>query len=110
MSARQDRPGNPGRLRRRLVLQRPVTLAGGGTTYTNVATVWAAVDPVIAELEPLAGHLEGVARWRVTLRQRDDVAAGWRCLDRERVLTVVAGRPEDAERRHLVLIVTEEGR
>jgi head-tail adaptor len=51
-----------------------------------------------------------VARWRITIRARDDVAAGWRCLDGERVLAVVAGRFEDAERRHVVLIVEEEGR
>lgn len=110
MSGRDERPGNPGRLRRRLVLQRPQPLAGGATTWLTVATVWAAVDPVIADLEALAGHLEGVARWRVTIRHRDDVAAGWRCLDRERVLAVVAGRAEDAARRYLVLIVEEEGR
>jgi head-tail adaptor len=110
VTAAQSRVGNPGRLRRRIVLQRPVALAGGARTFETVAIVWAAVDPVVAELEALGGHLEGVARWRITLRARDDVAAGWRCLDGERVLAVVAGRFEDAERRHLVLIVAEEGR
>lgn len=109
MSGR-DRSGNPGRLRRRLVLQKPVPLAGGGQIFATVAIVWAAVTPVIAEWEARGGHVEGVARWHVVIRHRADVVAGWRCLDGDRVLSVVAGRPEDAERRHLVLVVEEEGR
>jgi head-tail adaptor len=105
-----SRYGNPGRLRRRIVLQRPLPLAGGGLAFENVAIVWAGVEPIVADWEGRGGHVEGVARWRVVLRHRDDVAAGWRCLDRERVLVVVAGRAADAERRHLMLTVEEEGR
>jgi SPP1 family predicted phage head-tail adaptor len=104
------RRGNPGRLSRRLVLQRPVALAGGGLTYTNAATVWAAVEPVSADLALDDGRPAGIARFHVVIRHRDDVAAGWRCLDGDRVLTVQAGRPEDADRRYVVLTVEEEGR
>jgi len=95
-----------GLLRERVTLQSPAasTDAVGDVTqaWAVVATVWARIQALAARDEQQQSREEHVARWRVTIRHRADVAAGWRLMWRGRVLYVEAVLPD--ERRSYVTL------
>jgi|YNPBryulayer2012_1023412.scaffolds.fasta_scaffold00470_12 SPP1 family predicted phage head-tail adaptor len=88
-----------GLLRERVALQSPTasTDAIGDVTqaWATVAQVWARVQALAARDEQQQAREEHVARWRVTIRHRADVAAGWRLLWRGRELYVEATLPDE---------------
>lgn len=103
---------DPGRLRCRMTLSTPVETpdgAGGATVvWTDVATLWARLDPVGANERRIADHLATVATHRITIRWRDDIAGGMRFTWRGRSFRVTAVHDPDETRRYLVAATVEE--
>jgi len=72
------------RLNHRVTLQRrsatPGALGQASTTWTDVATVWAAVEPLRGRDWFAAGQRQASADVRITVRHRADVTADMRVL------------------------------
>jgi SPP1 family predicted phage head-tail adaptor len=86
-----------GRLNQRVTLQSP----GGSrdaygertTTWTDVAAVWAALEPMSQREITAGGQEQAGATWRVIVRERpelDAMAADWRVKLGDRVYVLVA--------------------
>ncbi|MFA6063875.1 MAG: phage head closure protein [Gallionella sp.] len=74
-----------GYLRHRVALQRPTysqnTSTGEQTlTWVDVATVWAAIEPLSAREFMAAQSEQSQIDTRITIRQRSDVIASWRAV------------------------------
>jgi SPP1 family predicted phage head-tail adaptor len=71
-----------GRLRKRVILQRPVETQGdtGGVTisWVDVATVWAGVEPLRGREYESARAQNAETTHRIVLRFRDDIQRTWR--------------------------------
>ena len=104
---------DPGALRTELVLEQclPVPDGAGGhsESWSAVATLFAALEPVAARARPGAGRRLAVTTHRITLRHRPDVRPGMRFAAGGRrflILTVV----DPGERgRYLACETREEG-
>lgn len=104
-----------GTLKHRVVLQSP----GGSrdavgertTTWTDVATVWASINPLTARELIAAGQLHGELSHRVRIRHAVAISAidaSWRVLFGSRIL-VVAAPPRNIEEgdREIELLCSE---
>jgi len=100
-----------GRLRHRVLLQRPVrnTEDGGGAS-----TAWDVIGSAYAEVETISGTeveqadgLAGRANVRVTLRYRTDIEAGSRIVFGSRVLHIEAALDRDGRKRWLQCLCRE---
>jgi SPP1 family predicted phage head-tail adaptor len=102
-----------GRLKRRLVLEKPARVpdgAGGATvTWSAAATLWAELRPLKAEERPLGEGLVDMALWRIVLRHREDVAPGDRLRLGARTFLVLAVSDPDEDGRWLACLAEEEG-
>lgn len=102
---------DPGRLRRRLVLEAPADApdgAGGVTrSYASVTSLWAEVTPVSAAGEVVAADAGATRRYRMVVRAGPDVTTRHRLRDGARVFRVVAVREADASRRFLAIEAEE---
>jgi SPP1 family predicted phage head-tail adaptor len=102
-----------GAMRRRLALQAPVEvpdLAGGvARSWADVATLWAAVEPLASAPVVLGDAPTSRTTHRVTLRWRSGVAAGMRLAEGARIFSIRTAFDPDERRRRLVLLVEEEG-
>ncbi len=96
---------DPGALRHRLTLLRPVETPDGcggiQVTWENVATVWAALTPVRARSFLEAQQDKDEVRMIIHLRHRDDVEAGWQCTIGERILEIETIHDPDQRRCYL---------
>jgi len=103
---------DPGQLSSRVALERPVRTSdgsGGATVeWVEVATLWAAIEPVAAGEIFAADRLATRVTHRITMRHRTDVEGGMRIVHRGRVLRIEAWRDPDETRRFLVLEAVEE--
>lgn len=103
---------DPGQLSSRVALERPVRTSdgsGGATVdWAEVATLWAAIEPVAAGEAFAADRLATRVTHRITIRHRADVEGGMRIVHRGRVLRIEAWRDPDEARRFLVLEAVEE--
>ena len=75
------------------LLARTLTPDGGGgytESWTTFATAWIALEPRDATDIVNADHLESRVRHRITLRRRDDLAAGQRVQVAARLFRVHA--------------------
>lgn len=106
-----------GKLRHRVTLQSP----GGAldavgervTTWTNVATVWASVEPLSTGERHIAAQAHAFVTHRVTLRYESLIAAvnaSWRVLLGARVLTIEGVRNLDERNVTIELVCTEGDR
>ncbi|SIR15855.1 phage head-tail adaptor, putative, SPP1 family [Rhizobium sp. RU20A] len=106
-------PFDPGRLSRRMTLERPVEMPdgqGGATlAYVAVADLWALIEPLAMPEREAAGEARFEVRHAVWLRHRADVTAGMRFRMGGRVLVIRSLRDPDETRRYLVCRCTEEG-
>ena len=97
---------DPGLLRTRLVLERPVETPdgqGGATVnFAAVATVWAGIAPVSAKAGEAAGAMTAVVTHRIRLRRRGDLAGGMRLRLGARVFALRAFRDPDETGRYLI--------
>lgn len=103
---------DPGKLSCRVTLERPIRSAdgaGGATVaWEEIATLWAAIEPVAAGEIFGADRLSTRITHRITIRFREDVEGGMRIVHRGRLLRIAAWRDPDETRRFLVLEAVEE--
>lgn len=100
---------DPGRLKTRLLIEAPVETddGQGGVTrsFAQVATVWAAVTPVVARATGSAveADAEGAtARYRIVLRSNFALTLQHRLVDGARIYRIAAIRDLD-DRRFIAL-------
>ena len=103
-----------GMMQHRVVLQKPGGLrdsvAERDTTWTNVATVYAAVEPVTGREQWIAAQMQQSTTHKVTLHYNPLYAmvdASWRVLFGKRVLVIDSVRNRDEANIELELICTE---
>ena len=103
-----------GRLNQRLGLEQPVETpdASGGAeiAWTEVAVVWAALEPVGAAMRDIAQQSSEVISHRVSLRYRSDIASGWRFTRGNRTFSIITLHDPDETGRYLVCRTEEVGR
>ena len=104
---------DPGAFRHELSLEAAVLTpdgAGGhAEVWSEVATVFARVEPVSAASRFGADQTLETVSHRITLRHREGVASGMRFRLRGRVLSIVTVNDPDETRRYLVCQAREEG-
>lgn len=104
---------DPGRLRRLLTLEAMTTVpdgAGGFTqSWTGVATLHAALEPVAAVPRFGADQALPTVTHTVTLRARADLTSGMRFAAEGRVFPIETIHDPDETGRFLVCRVREEG-
>lgn len=105
---------DPGRLRARLVLQAmtPQSDGEGGHTegWSDVAALWALVEPATARDRFAADQRLAELTHRVTIRFRDDVRSGMRFAWGARKLLIRSVHDPDEAGRFLMCRAQEEGR
>lgn len=101
-----------GKLRHRVILQAPNETAdgaGGWTlTWTDVATVWAAIEPLKGAERLKAQRLEASVTHKVTIRHRDGVTAKQRLKFGTRFFNIRAVINR-GERDRFLELLAEEG-
>ncbi len=102
----------PGWIAHRIVIERPVAVddgtGGSRIAFTMLATVWAAIEPVRTAVDPASDRIGSAITHRVTIRYREDVAAGLRIRHRGRLLQVETVIDPDERRRFLLIEAREE--
>ncbi|MFA4994219.1 MAG: phage head closure protein [Bdellovibrionales bacterium] len=86
--------------------------AGGYTlAWTTLATVWANITPISGKEVFAAGHLEGRATHKVTIRWRGDIALtpDMRLSYNSRAFNIRAVLNKGEENKHFLLYVEEGG-
>lgn len=101
-----------GSLRHRLIVQQPdrTADAGGGATivWTDVATVWGAVEPLSGREKIVAERPQATVTHKVKLRYRADIDARMRILFGLRSFNIRSLINQD-ERGHWLVCLCEEG-
>lgn len=103
----------PGALRHELALEAasltPDDAGGHAQTWSEVATVFAMIEPVGASATFGADQTLETVTHRVTLRHRPGVASGMRFSGRGRVFDIVTVHDPDESGRYLVCRTREIG-
>lgn len=101
-----------GRLRHRITLERPPTAADElgepDGAWVEVATVWAAVDPLTARELLAGGQVEHACTHRVRMRWLSGVTSAMRVVHAGRTLAV-RGVRDIEERQVEIELLCEEG-
>jgi SPP1 family predicted phage head-tail adaptor len=101
-----------GELRHRLVIEAPVETpdeAGGvARTFSALATVWAAIEPVSADHRLIADRAMAALSHRIVLRRRDDLTLNHRFRLGARVFAIRALRDPEERGEFLECLVSEE--
>lgn len=96
-----------GKMRERVTLQQESSTTDGGGGYalgwTDVATVWAKMEPVGGREQIEADKLQGVLDYRVTIRYRSDVVPGMRLVWNSKNFNIRAVVCEEERERFLTL-------
>ena len=94
-----------GAMRERVTIEQESRVADGGGGYpmawSEVATVWAAVEPQSGREQLQAERVESLVDYRVTMRWRGDVTAGMRLLWGSVDMAITAVRRVDGRKRFL---------
>lgn len=105
-----------GRLRHRVILQSPAGSADAYgervTTWTDVATVWAAIDPLTLSQTLQGGQEQAGITHRITIRYSATVAAcaaDWRVKFGTRVLPLIGPPRNPGERNEVLELLVGEG-
>lgn len=105
---------NPGELRTELALEQmsPVPDGAGGfvESWTDIATLFARLEPVAARDRFGADQTLEEVTHRVTMRHRTDVVSGMRLTWGTRRFLVLTVHDPDETGRYLVLRTREDGR
>lgn len=101
-----------GELRELVTLQQPVEVRGADyadvqRSWQNVATVWAAVEPLSGRELETNRELGAEITLRVRIRYRADVIPKWRLLHGATVYEIDAAINPLSDRRELHLLCTE---
>ena len=102
-----------GALRHRLVIESAVRVPddGGGVsrTWSNIAEVWAAIDPVKGRETVVAEAVTGSVSFVIHIRYRNDVVPAMRFRLGTRVFEILAVFDASDRRRFLKCLVQERG-
>jgi SPP1 family predicted phage head-tail adaptor len=105
-------PYDPGWLRHRVTFETatgtPDDAGGASLTWSAVATLWAAIEPVGASEAAVAGHRTGVVTHRIVIRWRTGIEGGMRGVYRGRHFRLLEIHDPDETRRYLVAAAVEE--
>ncbi|MBN9244184.1 MAG: phage head closure protein [Mesorhizobium sp.] len=97
---------DPGALRTRLVLQTVTAVSDGlggfAESWSDVATVFARIEPVSADSRFGAGQTLEAVTHRITLRHRGDVEADMRFAGGDRCFRIVTVHDPDESGRYLL--------
>ena len=106
-----------GQLRHSVILQSPTgTLDSVGersTTWTDVATVRASVEPLSGREEFLAAQRQATTTHRVTVRYATQISAidaSWRVKFGDRVFTIDEPPRNELEKNRQIVLLCTEGR
>jgi SPP1 family predicted phage head-tail adaptor len=101
-----------GKLRQRIILQQPVAAANtiGETIYTwsDVATVWGAIEPATGTWYYAGQQAESKVDGRVRIRYRSDVLPTWRIKFGDRYLSIVSILNPNERNTETVIMYTEQ--
>ena len=102
-----------GALRHRLVLEHALRNPDGGggadKTWTAVAEIWAAIDPVKGSETVVAEAVAGRVLFSVHIRYRNDVVPAMRFRLGSRIFEILAVLDADDRRRFLKCLTQERG-
>lgn len=102
---------SPADLNKRITLQHPSKapdgMGGFTVTWTDAATVWAAVWPVGASEAAQAGQTTMTVTHRIRIRYRSIVKAGWRISYAGRYFNIVAVIDPNSAHRWLDILCKE---
>ena len=105
---------DPGALRHEVALQNaeltPDGLGGHADAWTEIATVFARIEPVGEESRFGAGQIRETATHRFTVRYRSDITSGMRFVRGGRLFDILTVHDPDETRRYLICRTTEKGR
>ena len=105
---------DPGAMRTELVLEQatptPDGAGGFAETWTEIATVFARLQPIVAREKFGADQTLEEVTHRVTIRHRPDVASGMRFVLGDRVLPILTVHDPDETGRYLICRTREQGR
>jgi len=101
-----------GDLRHRIVLEQPVrsknAMGEQIDTFTTVATVWAAVEPLTGTWLFQAQQADSKVSGRVRIRYREDIEPTWHILFDGRYLSIISILNPDERKKELILMYSEE--
>lgn len=106
--------GDPGRLRLRLVLEKPARApdgAGGAVlSWTSIGIIAADVTLVRAEERGAGEGIADMILHKIIVRHRADLAAGDRLRSGARLFRILAVTDPQEDGRYLACLAEEEGR
>lgn len=107
----------PGTMRHRVTLQSPAGVRDGvgerATTWANVATIWASINPISARDLIAAGQTLNETTHRVRVRDSSLVAAidtSWRVMFGARIFVITSIRRIDEIKNEIELLCSEGAR
>ncbi|HWJ72113.1 MAG TPA: phage head closure protein [Kaistia sp.] len=102
----------PGWIAHRITIEQAAQSADGAggsiASWSPLAAVWAAIEPVRAVGDTGSDRLGSAITHRVTIRHRTDVMAGMRIRHRGRLLAINTVTDPDERRRFLLIEAREE--
>ncbi len=105
---------DPGMFRTEMGLEQvsiePDGLGGHAESWSEIATVFARVDPVAAAARFGAGQTLEQTTHRITLRHRADLRSGMRFRRGDRIFLILTAHDPDETSRYLVCRTQEVGR
>jgi SPP1 family predicted phage head-tail adaptor len=101
-----------GALRHRIVLEAPVRAADGGggatVTWTTVAELWAAIEPIAGSESVLGEGIAGRVSHEIVVRHQSGIEPAMRFRQGERLFEIKAVLDVDERRRMLRCLCREE--
>jgi SPP1 family predicted phage head-tail adaptor len=105
---------DPGQMTARLALEAPVSepdgQGGAALSWTEIAALWARIEPVSSALTERAGAEIGTITHRIWIGFRDGVSAGQRFRKGARLFTVKLVQDPDETGRYLACLCEEDAR
>lgn len=100
---------NPGKLNRRITIERPFSTPDGGggraKTWSPICEAWAEFKKPRAQTAIVQGGVAAVVTQEITIRICDGITPGCRVVDGERIYRVIGIGAND--RRYMTLICEE---
>ncbi|MCK9569544.1 phage head closure protein [Candidatus Pacearchaeota archaeon] len=103
---------NIGKLRHRITLQSPTATLNAihetVDTWTDVDTVWAAIEPNTGTWYYAAKQANSNVKGRVRIRYRSDIEATWRIKFGDRILNIISILTPDERKTEIVILYSED--
>jgi SPP1 family predicted phage head-tail adaptor len=101
-----------GSLRHRLVIERMSRSADGSggalASWTALATAWGGIEALPGSEDFTEDAVSGEARYRITMRYREDIGPADRLRFDERVFEIVSAADPDGRKRRLMCTCIEK--